>query len=99
MPRELYYPGYYEARQKVLQMSDEELLKLLDDLFGRESLGDEYNHDDLLQEALRQLKREWMTPEGAEEMKYYELLGKHFKSLKSKLVIGEANNDDPQCSL
>lgn len=73
-----FYPGYAESRDNLYKMTDAELLGLLDDLFGREQLPDDYTHDDLLAEALRQHKEEW-TDKGSQE---YERVRFHVNAIK-----------------
>ncbi len=61
----LHYEGYQETRKSVQAITNEtELLELLDDLFGRDSLPEDYDFFDLKNEALGQLDKEWRTPEG-----------------------------------
>jgi hypothetical protein len=56
----LYYPGYSEARENVAKMSEPELLRLLDDLFGRDNMPDGATLEEIRAEAFRQLREEWM---------------------------------------
>jgi hypothetical protein len=54
-----YYEGYETSRAKVEQMDEAGLLKLIDDLYGRDDLPDNYTLDGLRAEALAQHAEEW----------------------------------------
>ena len=55
-----YFPGVDKAESKVKAMKTEgELLAVLDDLYGRDNLPDEYTFDMLKDEAIAQVRREW----------------------------------------
>lgn len=54
-----HFPGYHEARQRVLLQDTEADLRLLDDLFGRDALEGEGDAEAVKAEALRQLEIEW----------------------------------------
>lgn len=56
-----HYPGYSEARQKVMAQSLEDDLKIIDDLFGRNELHYGATPQDVKNEALRQLEIEWRS--------------------------------------
>ena len=81
-----YYEGYQQAREAVNNMSDFARLELIDGLFGRDNLLEDYTSSELKYEALRQLKEEWLTPEGKEErdnlLSYAKALHKFFKEIK-----------------
>ena len=55
----MYYDGYYEARQRVMNMSDKELYSLFDSLYGRENLPCNPTHEDLVREGLEQIRYEY----------------------------------------
>ena len=61
-----YYPGYWEARRHVQEMDDDELYNLLDQLYGRDNLPCNPTHDELLREALDQVKIEYTDTTSAE---------------------------------
>lgn len=67
--RSMYYPGYEKAFSDLRKKNDDELLQVLDELFGRDNLPENYTHGDLFDEAYRQMREEWMTPEGNKRMK------------------------------
>lgn len=58
-----FYEGYSVSRQKVLEQSLEDDLRLIDDLFGRDNLRYGATPDEVKQEALRQHEREWTDHE------------------------------------
>ena len=62
----LYYPGYGESRAAVERMTDDQLLALPDDLYGRDNLPENHTHDDLLAEALSQHREEWTDKDSPE---------------------------------
>lgn len=64
-----HHEGYHEARSRVMQDSEADLLELLDTLFGRDNLPNNFTLEQLRREALNQLDREWRTPEGREQQK------------------------------
>ena len=55
----LYYEGLSEALTNVRAMSEDELLKHLDALYGRSELPEGYGKNDLLHEALEQTRRDF----------------------------------------
>lgn len=55
----LHYEGYYESRQGVLKMTHAQLLDLIDSLYGRGNLDDDYDTNELREEALAQHNSEW----------------------------------------
>ena len=63
-----HYPGYDEARAKVQKMPLNELIDLIDDLEGRANLEYLATIDEVREEALRQLDREWTDPDAAKEI-------------------------------
>ena len=58
-----HYEGYYKSRLDVLAMDQDNLLDLIDNLYGRSYLPDDYDFADLISEALRQHEIEWRLPE------------------------------------
>lgn len=58
-----HLPGYYESRIIVLDQSTEDDLTLLDDLYGRDQLGQNPTPEEIKQEALRQHEIEWRNNE------------------------------------
>ena len=62
----LYYPGYSESRAAVERMADAQLLAMIDDLYGRDNLPENYTHDNLLAEALSQHREEWTDKDSPE---------------------------------
>lgn len=62
----LYFDGYTQSRKQVEQMSGEQLLRLLDDLQGRDNLPDHCTGEELMQEALRQHREEWTDKDSPE---------------------------------
>ena len=63
MDKLTHYEGYAESRAQVLKMSGEQLLSLLDGLYGREFLPEHCTSAQLQAEALRQHEMEWRLPE------------------------------------
>ena len=63
MDKLTHYEGYAESRAQVLKMSGEQLLALLDALYGRDNLPDHCTCAQLQAEALRQHEMEWRLPE------------------------------------
>lgn len=61
-----FYPGYTESRNKVQKYTDNQLLDLLDALYGRDNLEPNYTHEELLSEALQQHKEEWTDKKSSE---------------------------------
>lgn len=57
-----FHDGYHEARAKVEAGTLSDHLALLDDLFGRDALRYGATDEEVKQEALRQLEREWTDP-------------------------------------
>lgn len=55
----LYHEGYFKARQAALEANEEDLLSILDSLYGRDSLEGNYTLEELRGEALAQLEREF----------------------------------------
>ena len=68
----LYHDGYRESCDSVYKMEKPELLALLDALFGRKNLPDEYTEQMLRAEAIRQVKQDFMTKEGREELEFWK---------------------------
>ena len=68
----LYYTGYSDAIQDVLEMSLEELLQLIDDLYGRDNLHYGDTVEQVREETLCQLKREF-TDTNSEEYKILQI--------------------------
>lgn len=62
MTRHYNERAYQEARAAVLRYDLPELLRLLDDLYGRENLRYGDDTEAVRAEALRQLDREWTMP-------------------------------------
>jgi len=62
-----FYDGYWQSREQVMNLSEEEYLQLIDALYGRENLPDNYTLEQLKQEALEQHKQEWTTPDGKKQ--------------------------------
>jgi len=56
-----HHPGYSEAREQVRRQSMEEDLSLLDALWGRDQLRYGATPQEVKEEALRQLEREWRS--------------------------------------
>ena len=79
----IYFPGYQADREKVMKMDDDQLLKLIDDLYGRKNLSFGATHDDILAEALEQHKEEW-TNKGSEEYERTQFYIGLAKAMKNK---------------
>lgn len=73
----VYYEGYTEARDKVLKMDEGELLDVLDNLYGRDTLPDDFTLDDLQSEALEQVRREWTDTSSKEYEQVQFWVGLH----------------------
>lgn len=54
-----HFPGYLEARQRMLDADLNELLETIDALYGRERIEDVTNVNEVRAEALRQVERDW----------------------------------------
>ena len=63
-------------------MDDDQLLSLIDDLFGRDNLKFGATHEDILQEALAQHKREW-TDTSSKTYELVEFYTKVNKAMKN----------------
>lgn len=57
-----YYEGYSEARENVRKQSLQEDLRTLDSLYGRENLRYGATPEDVKEEAMRQLQKEFTKP-------------------------------------
>lgn len=55
----LYHDGYFEARQAAQEANEEYLLSVLDTLFGRDNLLEGYSLEELRNEALSQIARDF----------------------------------------
>lgn len=77
----LYYPGYSEAKASVATMSLEQLLNLIDDLYGRDNLKFGDTVEDVRAEAYRQIEREF-TDTSSKEYKdrdYWRKIGESMR--------------------
>ncbi len=70
-----HHSGYSEAREKVRRYTLEDDLELLDSLFGRRNLRCGATHEDVKEEALRQLEVEWRS-ERDESAEFHALLNR-----------------------
>ena len=59
-----YYPGYLDAVADVQKADQDTLLRLLDDLYGRDNLRFGDGLEQIRTEALRQLSEEWKDKTG-----------------------------------
>lgn len=77
----LYYDGYTQAKNAVLEMTEEELLSYIDGLWGRENLPENYSPEDLLYEVLEQCKKDFTdtSSKGFEIVDFYTKLNKAIK--------------------
>ena len=75
----LYYSGYSEAQDRVRHMTREQLFSLVDSLYGRNHLPYQPSDEELLQEALDQLRRDW-TDTSSDEYAQLQFWAKLFKS-------------------
>lgn len=58
-----YFDGYNEARERIKSQSLEDDLRLINDLYGTENLKYSATPEEVKQEALRQLERDWRNPD------------------------------------
>lgn len=79
----LYFEGYTEAIQAVQNMSLEELLAQIDILYGRDNLKYGDGIEEVRQEALSQLKREF-TNTDSEEYKTLQFYTGLFEKMNRK---------------
>lgn len=61
-----HYEGYSEAVQSVMKMSEPELLRYLDDLYGRDRLPENASLEEIRAEALRQCDEEFTDTQSHE---------------------------------
>ena len=54
-----HFEGYYESCEQVKRMTAEQLLQLLDTLYGRDNLPEHCTAEQLVAEALRQHEIDW----------------------------------------
>ena len=59
-----HWDGYAAAQAKMENAPVEEMLQLIDDLFGRDNLKFGDGYEQIRAEALRQLEIEWRVPDG-----------------------------------
>ena len=85
MEDNFYYPGYGEAKRAVYNMSDDELLSHIDNLFGRNNLSDEFTHNELVAEAIEQTRKDFLTDYGRQQTKFLEGYAKAMKQQFSHL--------------
>lgn len=58
------FPGYNDARRKVANMNLEELLELIEALYGRDNLKYGATIEDVREEAYAQQAKDWEAPAG-----------------------------------
>lgn len=77
MSREpLYHPGMNEALDRLDRMDEQQLLGVLDNLYGRDALKFGDGRSEILAEAKAQTRREFtnMHPEAVADRAYYTAL-------------------------
>lgn len=75
MSAPLFYPGVAEAAQRVRAMLFKaDLLDVIDSLYGRENLPDDATVEQIRDEAVRQVHRDFRNPAGPWD--YVETMGK-----------------------
>ena len=77
----LYYEGYSEARQKVFEMSREEMLDYIAGLWGTENLPDNFTLEELRNETLDQVRREF-TDTSSKEHEVVDFYTKLYRAMK-----------------
>lgn len=73
--KKFFQEGYQEARDFVFKMAYEQLLILIDGLYGRGKLPKDYSHLDLLTVALDQTTQHFLTDYGKEQIKSWKQYG------------------------
>lgn len=74
-----HHKGYQEARQRVSSMPKEELLELIDDLFGRDNLPALPTLTQIRCEAFRQLDQEFRTADSRQGLQDAKILAEAIK--------------------
>jgi hypothetical protein len=59
----MYFEGHNQAQKALQEMDEQSLLEVLDGLYGRDNLSEEYDLDELRQEASRQVRRDFTNPD------------------------------------
>lgn len=70
----MYYDGLQDQIDKIRKMSEQELYNTLDALYGRDNLPQNPERWQLESEAIEQVKKDFLTPEGKQEQAWI----KHF---------------------
>jgi hypothetical protein len=72
-----YLPGYHEALQALSSMTDDELLEHMTHLFGTHGFSIHDGHDDLMREAVRQTKIDFLDSTAEDYRHSLKILAHH----------------------
>jgi len=70
----MYFEGHQQAQNELKAMSKNELLEVLDYLYGRNCLPEDFDLDELRREASRQVRQDFKNPEyqDHEQVEFWE---------------------------
>jgi len=61
----MYYEGHNKAQKNLLKMSINDLLEVIDGLYGRDNIEDEKDKKEVLAEAQRQVRKDFTNIESS----------------------------------